>query len=378
VSSGGVLQWKRACQVIIGNGSTGDGLSVEQPLRISFKITKTIGRTPNTCLLKLYNLSQDSEDRIKGEFDEVLINAGYAGHAALIFRGNIRHNVSYREGNDRIIEIDAGDGDKDFNQTIVNTTLAAGTSTSDLIAHVLGNFTSTIRGQIVVKDKTRIRGRVISGMARDVLDDVARENTANWSIQDGKLHMIPTDSTLPTEAIVLTSETGLLGAPEVSDKGITTRCLLNPQIAVNGKVWLNNNSVKLRVRQQKLALPGAHKPMKKHAPHEIARLDPDGVYKVFAIIHEGDTRGTKWETESHCVALSRVISAHNDAAVRREQLSVFLATLSAAGITQAMIEGYLGHPVPPLSEDEAGKLTKIATIMKSSKVSFQAASILAL
>lgn len=302
-----MLQWKRECTVVVGKGSTGDGLSVNQSFRITFKITKTIGRTPNTCLLKLYNLSQDSEDRIKGEFDEILVNAGYDGHAALIFRGNIRHNVSYREGNDRIIEIDAADGDKDFNQTIVNTTLASGTDTGDLIAHVLGAFTSTVRGQIVVKNKTRIRGRVVSGMARDVLDDVARENTANWSIQDGKLHMIPTDSTLPTQAIVLTSDTGLLGAPEVSDKGIIARCLLNPQIAVNGKIWLNNESVKLRVRQQKLSLPGAHKPTKKKAPHEIARLSPDGTYKVFAIIHEGDTRGQKWETESHLLSLGKPI-----------------------------------------------------------------------
>lgn len=299
MSAGGVVQYMRACQVIIGNGSTGDGLSVAQPLRISFKITKTIGRTPNTCLLKLYNLSQASEDRIKGEFDEILINAGYVGHAELIFRGNIRHTFSYRDGNDRIIEIDAADGDKDFNQAIVNVTLASGTSTEDIIAHVLGAFTSTIKGVVNVVSRQHIRGRTLSGMARDILDDIARESNANWSIQDGKLHIVPTNATLPTQAIVLSSETGLLGAPEISDKGIMARCLLNPQIAVNGTIWLNNESIKLRVRKQHLAAPGAHKPTTKAKQHEIARTSPDGFYKVFMLVHEGDTRSAKWETESH-------------------------------------------------------------------------------
>lgn len=302
-----LLQWNRVCQVIVGDAGT--GVLVEPPLKIEFNVKKTVGRTPNTCLLKLYNLSPDTENRIKGEYTEVILNAGYEGSAGLLFRGNIRHTFAYRDGNDRIVEIDAADGDRDFQRSTVNTTLAAGTSTADLIAHVLGTFKSTVRGHITLKDRKRIRGRVVSGMARDVLDDVAAESGANWSIQDGALHIVPTDGYLPTEAVVLTSETGLLGAPEIDDKGIKVRCLLNSKIAVNGKVWLDNNDIKLKVKKQHESKPGAHAKTPKHKAAQVARLDPDGIYKVIEIEYRGDTRGRDWFCDLRCLGLDKAIPA---------------------------------------------------------------------
>jgi hypothetical protein len=301
-------QYKRECEVIIGQGTVGQGISVKD-LRITFEITKTIGRTPNAALIKIHNLTQAHENQIKGEFDEVLVNAGYQGGALLIFRGNIRHVFRYRQETDWITEIAAADGDRDFHNAFVNLSLAGGTSTSQLVDKVVGTFSDTTLGPVTLKERSRIRGRVVSAMARDVLDDIAAESSAHWSIQDGQLHIVHVDSTLPDEAIVITAETGMLDAPQIDDKGIKVRCLLNPRIKVNGKIWLNNNDVMLRVRKQRASLPGAKQPAKKKQQRQIARLDPDGVYKVYKLVHKGDTRGNEWETEVHCVALGTSIPA---------------------------------------------------------------------
>ena len=162
MSSPSTLQFRREATVIIG--TAGSGLAVTDALRVKFEVTKTIGRTPNTALIQIYNLTPANEAKIKGEFDEVILNAGYADSSLLVFAGSIRHTSQYREGNDHITEIDAGDGDFDLRNTIINTTLRAGTSTSQELDHLISKFANTKKGHVVVNDKNRIRGKVISGL----------------------------------------------------------------------------------------------------------------------------------------------------------------------------------------------------------------------
>lgn len=319
------LQYRRDCEVIIGatvvtpdGEKVGRGISVRD-LRITFEITKTIGRVPNTALVRIYNLSQDNESKIREEFTEVLINAGYVGSSLLIFRGNIRHTSPYRDGNDRMMEIDAADGDRDFRKAIVNTTLRAGTTNAQLLDHVVSQFVTTKKGHAVIKEQTRIRGKSVLGMARDFLDDMAEGSNAHWSIQDGFLEIVPVDSTLPTEAIVLRSDTGMLGAPEVDDKGIKVKCLLNPRIRVNGKIQIDNNDLKLKIKKEREKKPGGvhpHPSTVKKKPG-LSRVSPDGIYKVIKLTHKGDTRGggsETWTTEAICMPLGKSIPAGKVAA----------------------------------------------------------------
>jgi hypothetical protein len=311
-------QFKRVCQVILGKA--GQGLEVNRTtfdpsgFRVQFEIAKVNGRSPNTAMIKIYNLSQDNEGKIRGEFDDVLVTAGYDGTAVLVFRGNIRHADAYGEPPNRILQIDAADGDHDFRKATVNFSLASGTTTNHAIDHVVAQLSNTTKGTVRVKDQTRSRGRVFCGMARDVLDDIAAENDAHWSIQDGALQIIPVDETLPTEAIVISAETGMISAPVRDDKGIKVKCLLNPRVKVGGKIWLNNNNFKESVRQARATLPGAKTPKKHKAEGKLARTDPDGVYKVYRVDHKGDTRGDEWYSEIMCVALESSIPASRGAA----------------------------------------------------------------
>lgn len=305
------LQWKRHCQVITGAG--GQGLSVED-LRITFEVTKTLLRTPNTALVKIYNLNPDNEAKIKGEFDEVIVNAGYTGALGLLFRGNIRHVFRHRETNDWILEIEAADGDKDFKHARTVISLAGGSTAQDLIEHVVQSFESTTLGHFIVPAAKRLRGAVFAGPTREVLDRLAATLGANWSVQNGQLDIVAADSTLPTEAIVINADTGMLGAPEIDDKGIKVKCLLNPKIIPNGKIWLDNNDIQLRVRKQRESKPGAKKPSTKKKHKELARLDPDGVYKVYKVTHKGDTHGNDWHSEVCCVGLDKAIPKEAKAA----------------------------------------------------------------
>lgn len=308
-----VRQWKRRVQLVVGKA--GSGLMIEN-LRIQFDVSKTIESAPNAAVIKVYNLHPDNEAKIKQEYDEVLLNAGYEGALRLTFRGNIKHVYRYREGNDYITEIEAADGDKDYRQAVMNETLAAGTTTSQLVERAVGTFKGvggTVKGHVQVTDRGRLRGKVISGNTRNVLHDVARESGANWSIQDGQLVIVSTNDVLPGQAVVIRADTGMLGAPEINDKGIAVKCLLNPTLRVNGAIQLDNNGIKAK-RQQASALATKRENQETNAPvgretQQLVRLDPDGIYKVLKLTHKGDNRGQEWVSEIECIGLDQPIPA---------------------------------------------------------------------
>lgn len=296
--------WGRVCRVKVGKiGRKGEpvvGREFTETLRIAFDVTKTIYRAPNVATIKLYNLTQDHEEAIRDEYKDLALDCGYGGEAQGIFRGNIRFVYAYREGNDRIVEIQAGDGDKDFKDGEVNFTLAAGHTDEDAIKRLLENMGTTVLGYVAGKNltKAKILGKTYSGTVRRVMDVIARNNEAHWTIQDGKLSMVPVRSTLPNEAIRVDSNTGLLGTPQINDKGIALKVQLDPRMVPNGKIWLSNNEVKAAVFKPPMLLREEQKGSK--AP---IRLDPDGIYKLFVVNHKGDTRGGDWFSECKCVGL---------------------------------------------------------------------------
>lgn len=305
--SDSVRQWKRKVQVVVGKA--GSGLLIEN-LRVVFEVTKTVESSPNVAVIKIYNLHPANEAKVKNEFDEVILNAGYEGAMQLLFRGNIKHVYRYRDKNDYVTEIEAGDGDKDYRKAVMNETLAAGTTTSQLVDRAVTTFKGTggtTKGHVQVNERARIRGKVISGNTRDVLSDVAKESGANWSIQDGQLVIVSANAVLPGEAILIRADTGMLGAPEVNDKGVAVKCLLNPLLKVNGAVKLDNNSIKAkRAKAQALA---SQREKEEARDKDPVRLDPDGIYKVLKLVHKGDTRGKDWLSELECIGLDQPIPA---------------------------------------------------------------------
>lgn len=298
-------QWKRRAQVVVGKG--GKGILIED-LRIEFEVVKTIDPAPNTAVIKIFNLHPSNEARIKNEFDDVLLNCGYEDAMRLVFRGNIKHVYRYRDGNDYITEIEAADGDKDFRHAVMNETLAAGTTNKQLVERASGTFSGgTKQGFVDVPHKARLRGKVISGNTRDVLHEIAKDSGANWSIQDGQLVIVKASSVMPGEAIVIRADTGMLGAPEINDKGIAVKCLLNPQIRINGAIKLDNNGIKAKkAKDKKTEKTNERIVDDPYSPGgDTVRLDPDGIYKCIKLTHKGINRGkgNDWTTEALCIAI---------------------------------------------------------------------------
>ena len=288
------FQYIRRCNLLVGKAS-GEGLDLSS-LRIQFKIKKSDAQTPNTAEIRVYNLAPNTAKQIRDEFKTVVLQAGYESNYGVIFHGNIKQVRLGREnGTDSYIDIAAGDGDDAYNYAVVNATLAAGAKQSDQINAAAGAMSSrgVSKGYIGETGGAALpRGKVMYGNARDYLRQSAQASETTWSVQDGKLQVVPLTSVLPNQAVLLTSKTGLVGTPEQTNDGIKAKCLLNPMLKIGVRVKINEENVALA------KLPDSSKDATANKPADISK---DGIYRLLVVEHSGDTRGNDWYSELVCL-----------------------------------------------------------------------------
>ena len=286
-------QWIRYCKLFVGGN--GDGLDISG-LRVTFRIHKSDAETPNTAEIRVYNLAPDTAKKIKKEFQRVILQAGYVSNYGVIFDGNIKQCVIGREnGTDTYLDIFAGDGDDAYNFAVVRKTIAAGSTQAQQVqacGEAMQEKGTGTGYTAWLGEKTLPRGKVMYGLARDYLRQTARESGTTWSVQDGKLQVIPRTELLPTQAVLLTSKTGLIGTPEQDEGGIKAQCLLNPLLRIGGKVIINEADV----REAKL--PDTEGKQGANAPAKIAA---DGAYRLLSVEHSGDTHGQEWTSALVCL-----------------------------------------------------------------------------
>lgn len=289
-------QWIRHCRLVVANAD-GDGLDLSE-LKITFTITRADVRTPCAAIIRIYNLSGDTRSRIQREFTQVYLTAGYNDNFGLIFSGGIKNFVRGRENaTDTYLDIQAADGDDPHNWATVSTTLAAGNTKADQYKALLKGveqFGVTYGYKPEFDDVQLPRGKVLWGMHRDRMDDLAGQCKATWQYSNGKLNMVPDNSYIPTDAVVLTSKTGMIGLPQQNlNGGITVRCLINPNIQIGSRVQIDNKSI-----QQ------AQIDVSYTAINQLPEIADDGFYRVICINQNGDTRGGPWYSDILCLALN--------------------------------------------------------------------------
>lgn len=288
-------QFGRKVSLVVGNAS-GQGLDLSQ-LHIRFQIWSATTQSPKHTSIRVYNVSDATAKSLQQEFTQVFLQAGYDGNFGQIFGGAIKQVRKGRENaTDTFIDIIAADGDEAYNWSVVNTTLAAGWSQTDYHNALIQTMSSygIQAGYTPAFAPTQLpRGKVVYGMARDNMRALAGSSGTQWTIQDGKLHMVPITGYMSGQTVVLTSDTGMVGIPTQTVDGIIVKCLLNPNIVPGSQIQINNASI------QQAALSVDYT-----ATNYFPSLDDDGFYKVYAMTQSGDTRGPNFYTEMICAAVN--------------------------------------------------------------------------
>jgi len=300
-----VPQYLRQISLKIGNDQEGLDLS---NLRIRFSVRRGDVSTPNTADIRVYNVSAETAKKADlREFSRLVLQAGYAGNFGVIFDGTIKQVRRGRESQtDTYLDITAADGDSAYNWAVINTSLAAGSTPEDHLQAAMKAMESrgiTMGERPPLPTNKLPRGKVMFGMTRDYLDALGKTQDISWSFQDGKMTLIPNTAYLPGEAVVVNSETGMVGLPEQTQNGVNVKMLLNPAVRCGRRLQINNASIQ-RLRLSPAELDEADV---RFMLQQI-NLDADGFYKVLVANHVGDTRGNEWYTDVICISVDTTVS----------------------------------------------------------------------
>lgn len=253
-------------------------------LRCAFKVKKNLKPEPNTCEIKVWNLSGESRSKLESAAKlPVRLEAGYTDPTSTfkgsgtsqLYLGEVRTAHSFTEGPDIITEVETGDSEKEIQKNRIHVSIGPMVPVEAALASIAtalkvnpGNI-----GQAVALLKTKGvaamfgRGTALSGNAARELTDFCRSAGLEWSIQDGKLQILDRNKPLAKTAILLSSSSGLIGSPTVDGKGVVkAKCLIIPDIFPGRLVVFNARHLK-------------------------------GGYRIEEVEFNGDTHGQDWYAE---------------------------------------------------------------------------------
>ena len=294
------LQWLRKLKLEY------QGVSLDENMRVRFKVESATSQSLNKAEIIISNLSPATAAKmlVKPEGKVVSLSAAYEGNIGLIFKGNVIQVRKGRESpTDTILIIDAYEGDIPYNRGVVNKALPKGSTSKehyDTFVEAMKPY-GVDAGHVPAAFANFKYPRAVAffGMARDYLRTLAHSNGCTWSIQRGKVDMVPINETLPGSTVVLNAKTGMIGMPTQTQQAIIVTALINPAIQINGAIKLNNKDIQQGAITA--TLPDAQGVISKTT---MPNLPADGLYKVLQAVWEGDTRAGPWYVTCTCLALN--------------------------------------------------------------------------
>lgn len=246
-------------------------------LRMSFVIDQTDKPEPNGTEISVYNLSETTRGKVQDQGLPLKLEAGYNEDISQIFDGDIRKDgvSSRRDSADWITTFKALDGGEAFRNARIQESFAAGTKLRPVLEKLaksmgvgLGNSLDKLRGGDVLGSLSEFfSGATLSGKSSAEMERMFRSVGYDYSVQDGELQVTTLGSATDKTAILLSSETGLIGSPEPGAKAITKiRSLLQSDIRPRRKLKLDTEAL-------------------------------NGFYVVRRVKHTGDTHGPAWYSD---------------------------------------------------------------------------------
>lgn len=314
--TGADIQFGRRASLIVAGGA--DALDLSD-FHFRFQVLAADSETPNTAVIRIYNLADVTVRKMTAEYTRVILQAGYDAAFGVIFDGTIKqYRVGKENTTDKYLDILAADADLAYNFGVVNATLAAGTTPVDrakATAEAMGLSIGQIDAKILETSGIipQPRGKVLWGMGRAHMRNIADTLRATWNINGGKVNITGLQGYLPGEAVVLSAATGMIGIPEQTDQGVKVRTLLNPRLRLGGLVQIDNALVN-QIKQADLRADGTFTE-RKLPQGQInynswgkgvsfpANVTDDGFYRAYVIEYVGDTRGNEWYSDVICLAV---------------------------------------------------------------------------
>lgn len=270
-------------------------------IRVRFKIKQSTLEQANVATIFLTNQNPQQAKKLCAQASEgsnVTISAGYKGNVGVLFQGDLRKAFYGRENpTDTMTTILAADGGQARSYGTVSKTLPPGSTPKDIVNTAVEGLQKFgvnlgLVGQMVdLSTPVYPRSIALFGMAWKLMNDVAKSKGATASIQNAMVQLMTPNDTAPG-TFELNTLTGLIGMPTLELGGLHARTLINPQIVMHSSVHIDQSLIQGMI--PRLISDGHIDPGYLEGAPQMATITGDGVYRIYRIDVDADTRGLPW------------------------------------------------------------------------------------
>jgi hypothetical protein len=206
-------------EVAVGSRN-GTGFSIKD-LRIEFKIEKSDSRDPNKGTVKIYNLSNETHEKVILADNHITIRADYRDETvASICFGDVLRGYREADGMNRVTILEIYDARIAMMSGHVSASYAKGTAASTIAQAFLGALGLAYKGlENIPAGEKYEEAFVFMGMAADGLKEVLDRYGLSFTVQNEMVYIMTPGQPAETVGLELTPKSGLLTTPQaVSDK----------------------------------------------------------------------------------------------------------------------------------------------------------------
>jgi hypothetical protein len=229
-------------------------------LAVDFEVKKTRTTAPNPAFFTIYNLDPEGlqlvAKRWKPSYEEgstIVFSVGFRGleswnivSPVQIYEGEIRSAVSHLEGPTRVTKINAG---TEWS-TLKNKVSFAldGKNTGDMalsaIIAKIGKPQQILNQALAFIKKKFFNGRSFSTNIQAILNEFGKSLGINIDVQKSAIKVsLPGEADPMKPEIFLNEKSGLIGEPEVTNKGVKLKVVLQPEVEPGCKINLESESL---------------------------------------------------------------------------------------------------------------------------------------
>ncbi len=262
--------FKRIIRVEIGNGE-GTALSIGTSERnstyIQIEIMKNLSGKPNEGIVRMFNLSYSTENKIIETGKRIRVFAGHDGNPMLIHDGDIRRVDRDPDENslNRITSVSIGGNVIKLSQSIFNKSYSGQVAVKQIVKDAIPTLDLEYADIDQIPDNEFLNDYSFTGKTSDLLDEILDPIQIQWFENDNFIKFSAREKALES-VVLLTPKTGLIGSPSITDKGSKFTSVLNGRLSLNSQVKIESELV-------------------------------NGVYKINQVLHTGDNRDGKFVTE---------------------------------------------------------------------------------
>ena len=225
-----------------------NNVTITHPTTVEFEVVRNNLASANSASFKIYNLSAETRNRIfkdpfaMEDLRAIQFTAGYKDGTdvllGMIFNGQMRSAISYRQGTEWITEIEAFDGAFGMANSTISMTVGKGTEKIDVIKTLVEAMPG-VKGPVSGSAKETLkRGVTLMGNAGTIIKEMA---AGNFSIDNGVAYVLNDNEVIEGDVKIIKSESGLIGVPRRAKNFLEFDMMFEPRLKINQMIKLTSN-----------------------------------------------------------------------------------------------------------------------------------------